>query len=91
MAEVAGGSLEIAITLLNTADVIHRRDGMAAGEARIYALLEQAAAHMHREDIPRDGYYAFVCEKCAPTFDYYGWFAEARDLTEEAERIYAGA
>ena len=38
----------------------------------------------------RDGYYAFVCEKCAPTFDYYGWFAEAEKLNGEAARIYAG-
>ena len=61
-----------------------------AGEGAIYALLEQASELLGRPELPRDGYYAFVCEKCAPTFDYYGWFAEAAALKEEAERLYAG-
>ena len=42
------------------------------------------------EGIPRDGYYAFVCEKCAPAFEYYGWFLDAERLKQEAKRIYEG-
>ena len=38
----------------------------------------------------RDGYYAFVCEKCAPVFDYYGYFVTARKLAEQSRRIYEG-
>ena len=34
------------------------------------------------------GYYAFVCEKCAPTFEYYGYFLAAQDLNERAEAGY---
>ena len=90
MAGVPGGALEIAMTCLNRAELIDRRDGMEAGEARIAELMERAAALLHGDGFPRDGYYAFVCEKCAPTFDYYGWFAEAEELRKEAERIYAG-
>ena len=41
--------------------------------------------------MPRDGYYAFVCEKCAPTFDYYGYFLIADDLNERAKAIYERA
>ena len=58
MAEVPGGTLEMAITCLNRADTI--------------ALNE---------------YYAFVCEKCAPGFSYYGWFLEAEELEKEAKQI----
>ena len=90
MSGAPGGALEIAMTCLNVADLIEKRDGMEAGEARIYDLMDRAAALLHGDGFPRDGYYAFVCEKCAPTFDYYGWFAEAEALREEARRIYAG-
>ena len=41
--------------------------------------------------IPHEGYYAFVCEKCAPTFEYYGWFAAANDLKERARAWYERA
>ena len=41
-----------------------------------------------REERARIGYYAFVCEKCAPTFDHYGYFLAAEELKETAERIY---
>jgi len=90
MAEATNGELEMAVTCLNRADLIEARDGMEAGEARIYALLDRAAELLHAPTLPRDGYYAFVCEKCAPSFEYYGYFAEAEALKGEAERIYAG-
>ena len=38
----------------------------------------------------RDGYYAFVCEKCATVFDYYGRFFYANELKARARRIYEG-
>ena len=90
MARVPNGELEMAVTCLNQADLLEARDGMEAAEKGIYALMDRAAALLHDEKLPRDGYYAFVCEKCAPTFEYYGYFAEAEALKEEAERIYAG-
>ena len=41
------------------------------------------------EERARLGYYAFVCEKCAPVFEYYGYFLTANRLRETAEKIYA--
>ena len=41
------------------------------------------------EERARIGYYAFVCEKCAPVFEYYGYFLTANRLRETAEKIYA--
>lgn len=91
MAKAPHGALEQAITCLNMADLVAARDGMEAGEGAIYALADRAVALLDDPSLAHDGYYAFVCEKCAPTLEYYGYFDDARRLKEEAERIYAGA
>lgn len=57
-------------------------NGSAAKEAAL-PLRERS-----REERARVGYYAFVCEKCAPTFEYYGYFLTAEALKETAEKIY---
>ena len=44
---------------------------------------------LQAEEKARIGYYAFVCEKCAPVFEYYGYFLTADRLRETAEKIYA--
>ena len=41
-----------------------------------------------REERARIGYYAFVCEKCAPTFDHFGYFLAAEEFRETAGKIY---
>ena len=91
MAKVPGGALEQAVTCLNRADAVSAQLGMEAAEARVDALLEQAEALLDAPEAPRDGYFAFVCEKCAPSFDYYGWFLTAERLREEARAIYERA
>ena len=91
MEKVPGGALEIAITCLNRADLLAARDGLEAAERAIFDLCERAVALLDGPELAHDGYYAFVCEKCAPTLDYYGWFDDARRLREEARRIYEGA
>jgi tetratricopeptide (TPR) repeat protein len=91
MQDVAGGVLEQAITCLNMADAVAAQHGLEAGETRIFQLLDQAYDLLQDRSAPRDGYYAFVCEKCAPTFDYYGRFLDARELKQTAEEIYARA
>ena len=91
MADVPGGTLEQAITCLNRADAIAAERGEEQGEAEIAALLDRAWDLLHDPGAKRDGYYAFVCEKCAPSFAFYGRFADAEDLKQEAERIYERA
>ena len=90
MGKLPGGTLEQAITCLNMADAVAARDGPEAGETRIFALLDQALELLQDESAPRNGYYAFVCEKCAPCFSYYGYFLAAEELQKEAKRIYEG-
>ena len=81
---------DAAISLLNKANLIEARDGLLDGNEAICACLDKAEALLSDPALPRDGYHAFVCEKCAPTFGYYGYFACARELEERAEQIYAG-
>ena len=64
------------------------RDGLEAGEKEINDLADRAWDLLNDPAAPRDGYYAFVCEKCAPVFDYYGYFLAAQDLKERANAIY---
>jgi hypothetical protein len=91
MACVRNGALEQAITCLNMADAVAAQSGPEAGEQRVNELLDRACSLLQDSSLPHDGYYAFVCEKCAPSFLYYGWFAVAEELQQEAKRIYERA
>ena len=89
MASLPDGRPEMAITCLNEADMIAARDGMEAGEKEIFRLLDEAGELLDDPGIPKEGYYAFVCEKCAPTFSYYGYFAQADKYEKTAQEIYS--
>lgn len=103
MTGVPGGQADAAITLLNMADAVEAssRGGAPSGctdegeaEARINGLLDRAADLLDDPALPRDGYYSWVAEKCAPVFEYYGYFLEAKKLRARStpERIeYAGS
>ena len=88
MGKVKGGVLEQAITCLNRANAIEDEIGMEQGEKQIFSLLDKAYELLNDSSAERDGYYAFVCEKCAPTFSYYGYFLAAEELNKRTERIY---
>ena len=83
------GALELAVTELNLANLAEAERGLLEAEDEIEARLDRAMALLEDPSLPRNGYYAFVCEKCAPTFGYYGRFADAQELAETAERIYS--
>lgn len=91
MANVDHGALEQAITYLNMADAAEAELGLLDASETIDAYLETAQKLLDTASLVRDGYYAFVCEKCAPTFEYFGWFAAANDLNERARAIYERA
>ena len=86
MEKQENGELEIAITCLNLADLIAAESGPEAGE--IEKLLMKAEEYLNTESLPRDGHYAFVCEKCAPVFGYYGYFLTEQELNRRAREIY---
>ena len=81
------GEPEQAITWLNLADAREAELGPEGAEAEVQGCLEEAERLLNAEDLPRDGYYAFVCEHCAPVYGHYGWFMTEAELQRRAEEI----
>ncbi len=81
------GALEVAITYLNIASAIEEEKGLLDGDSDIQAFVEKAEKLLDAYP-ERDGYYAFVCEKCATVFGYYGHFFFENELKERAKKIY---
>ena len=89
MASAPNGELDIAISWCNLADLAAAELGPERAEPRIADCLARAEALLDTGSLPRNGYYAFVCEKCAPCFGYYGYFLTEQRLRQQAEAIYA--
>ena len=82
------GELECAITYLNVASAIEAEKGLLDGECEIADCLVKATELLDIHSQSTDGYYAFVCEKCASVFGYYGHFMYEKELLERARKIY---
>jgi tetratricopeptide (TPR) repeat protein len=90
MQTAPNGALEVAITYLNMATAAEAELGLWDADEKITDYLKRAEELLNRHQ-NRDGYYAFVCEKCASVYGYYGYFEFEKELTERARRIYEGA
>lgn len=88
MLQNKNGELEIAITYLNLCDLYEAKLGSEKSEKIVDEYIEIAYELLNREYLPRNGYYAFVCEKCAPTFGYFGRFIYEKELSDRAREIY---
>ena len=88
MSDNKNGELEIAITYLNLCDLNEAKLGSEQSEKIIDEYIEKAYELLNRDYLPRNGYYAFVCEKCAPTFGYFGRFLYQKELSDRARCIY---
>lgn len=86
MQSVELSELEQAITYLNMADLENSMLGTLEAEDVISKYVEKAIELLDTETLPRNGYYAFVLEKCVPSIRYYGYFFDADRL----EKIYKG-
>ena len=89
MQKTGEGDLEVAITYLNLASAAEAERGLVEADEMIQEYIEKAKAILEAHQ-KRDGYYAFVCEKCASVFGYYGHFLYEAELLERAKKIYAG-
>ncbi len=87
MEKAEDGAPNIAITYLNMASAAEAEKGLMDGAELIGEYLEKAKTLLE-EYGKRDGYYAFVCEKCASVFGYYGHFFYENELKERAKAIY---
>ena len=89
MSQNPNGALEVAITYLNMASAAEAELGLLDADAIIQEYLDKAEKLLE-DHSNRDGYYAFVCEKCASVFGYYGRFIYESELKDRARRIYEG-
>ncbi len=87
MKNVAGGEAESAITYINLAHMYEN----AEKEEKIKECMDKAYFLLKSENLRHDGYYAFVLEKCAPSFGYFGNTAAYTEFEKEAAAIYERA
>lgn len=89
LAKSTGNEPEEAITYLNMTGMYEARDGIEKAQESIEACLLKAQEKLAAADgKTEEGYLAFVYDKCASTFAYYGWFAEKNLLMKRSEEIY---
>ena len=88
MSNVPHSEGEMAISYCNLADVEAAEKGIDRAEEKINEYLEKAEELLNTPTLPRDGNHAFICEKCAGTFGYYGFFMTERELSNRAREIY---
>ena len=86
MEKAPDGEAERAITYVNLA---HMYEKFGRAE-RISECMEKAYGLLKSQNLPHDGYYAFVLEKCAPSFGYFGNVEAYNEFMKESKRIYAG-
>ncbi|MEE1314502.1 MAG: tetratricopeptide repeat protein [Faecalimonas sp.] len=87
MQKVSRGEAESAITYINMA---HMYEDFGKQE-NIQECMQKAYSLLQSDALPRNGYYAFVLEKCAPSFGHFGDAAICEQMKKEAEEIYARA
>lgn len=81
-------NLEQAVSYLNMANAVEAQKGLENACEEIDVLLDNAQKVLDENYSETNGNYAFVCEKCAPTFGYYGRFLYEKELKERARVIY---
>lgn len=81
---------EMAITYLNMATAAETERGPEAAKDTIATLCKKAKECLEIGSERKDGGYAFVCEKCASVFGYYGDEDYAAALSARCRRIYEG-
>ena len=89
---VEDSQLEAAVIYLNMLDEKISRFGeeyVDSDEAAI--LLEKAREQLDDERVVRDGYYAFVCEKCLSIYEFFGWQRYSDKLKERIAEFHERA
>ena len=91
MSKIQDGELDEAISYLNYADLLYAKYKSDVSEDyskysdRIEEFVSKAWTLLNTETIPHDEYYRFVCDKCAGSFGFYGFFLYEKELRKRAE------
>ena len=79
--------LESAVTYLNMLDRQFAQRGEEVGREEIDFYLETARKYLDSEEVPRDGYYSFMADKCLGIYRALGWNDYADELAERIRDI----
>jgi len=80
-----GSENELAVTMCNMAEMYYKAD---AEDERAEKCMEQAWEYLNTPGLAHDGYHAFTISKCAPSFEFFGYFLWSKELKERSEKIY---
>ena len=78
---------EIAVSLLMLAHLTYDRD--SSSYESVEALLDEAWDYINSDNQPKDGNYAYILRKCAPSLDYFKRPEEAQACRDVAKEIYS--
>ncbi|MBQ6727618.1 MAG: tetratricopeptide repeat protein [Clostridia bacterium] len=84
MEKAENGKPDLAITYVNLA---HLYETESAPD-KITDCLFKAYGLLNDEENVKNGYFAYVLDKCAPSFKYFGYDKIANDFEKEAKEIY---
>ncbi|MBR3288217.1 MAG: tetratricopeptide repeat protein [Lachnospiraceae bacterium] len=91
MKKIQDGELDAAISYLNYADLLYAKykndvsEDYSKYSDKIEEFVNEAWNLLNTETIPHDEYYRFVCDKCAGSFGFYGFFLYEKELRKRAE------
>ena len=84
MKDVDQGEAECAITYINLAHMYFDSDK----EDKVLDCMEKAYQLLKSDKLNHNGYYAFVLDKCAPSFKYFGYDSIYEEFIKESKEIY---
>ncbi len=81
---------EIAVSYVNLAHLEYDAAYSKGEDAdeRVDECLDKAWKCLDDKNIKRDGNYAYICEKCAPAYEFFGYFMQKAELEKRANDIY---
>ncbi len=85
----ADKQIDLAVSYVNMAHMYEARDGRDC--PKIVDCLYAAMQVLSRDELPQDGYTAYVLQKCYPSFAYYGYTILAEDMAKRSKELYARA
>ena len=80
---------DCAVTLVNMAHLYEDWEGTESEKIEI--CLTRAEKILLGNDAEENSYLAFVLSKCAPSFEYFGFFIAAKEMNKKSRRLYEGA
>ena len=90
MQNIDDGELDAAISYLNYADLLYAiykndlSEDYSKYSDRIDELVNKAWKLLNTDTLINDEYYRFVCDKCANSFGFYGYFLYEKELRKRA-------